>query len=120
VSVHRPEQVIWPTGQTQVPAAHTWSPRHEVPQPPQWEALERRSMQAPPQAVRPAEHEVVHSPLSHRGADAAHAAPHAPQFAGSVAGSTHPALQRRLPGEHVHVPELHTSLAPQRFSHAPQ
>jgi hypothetical protein len=77
-------------------------------------------MHAPPHAVRPAEHDTVHSPLSQRGADASHTAPHAPQFAGSVAGSMQLTPQRSCPEEHAHVPALHTSLASHRFPHAPQ
>jgi hypothetical protein len=120
VSVHTPEHSIRPAGQTQLPAVHTWSPPQEVPQSPQWEALEPRSMHAPPHALRPAEHDVAHCPLSQRGAEAVHAVPHAPQFAGSLAGSTHASPQRRSPAEHAHVPALHISVAPHRFAQVPQ
>jgi hypothetical protein len=45
---------------------------------------------------------------------------HAPQFAGSLEGSTQAFPQEIWPAGHTHAPALHVWPIPQAFAHAPQ
>jgi hypothetical protein len=65
-------------------------------------------------------HDAAHEPPEHAGAVAAQAAPHAPQFFGSLAMNVQIPLQRAPPFAHAHTPNTQAVPAEQSVSQAPQ
>jgi hypothetical protein len=91
-----------------------------LPQAPQFRALDARSRQERPHAFSPPVQEAAQVPPLQKGVGAAHPAPHVPQFAGSLARSTHAPSQRNAPSGHTQRPPTQLWLAAQTAPHAPQ
>jgi hypothetical protein len=82
-SVHCEPHSVVPAEHAHAPLTHAEPVGQEVLQLPQSNGSLVRSTQAPLQLVSPAPHTVVQAPPEHTW-PAAHAAPHEPQFAGSL------------------------------------
>jgi hypothetical protein len=81
-SAQVPAQSLVPAGQTHLPALQFWVAVHDAAHDPQWLALLVVSTHAPPQFVRLELQVAAHTPRSQTRSW--HAAPHAPQFFGSL------------------------------------
>jgi hypothetical protein len=106
-STQTPLHRSWPAGHWHLPEPQNEPPVHRTPHPPQLSLLDWTSTQAPPQAVRPAEHAARHLPDTHAGVPAAQAALQAPQWPGLFEVSTQVPPQSVVPVGHPQAPSTH-------------
>jgi hypothetical protein len=111
---------VLPPGQTHFEAWHTWVAPHAVLQPPHAEGSAVTSTQRLPQPVYGAEQAETHAPAWQKGEAPLHAAPHAPQFWGSLPTSVQVPPHESDEAGQAHLPSLHDWPAGHAVPQAPQ
>jgi hypothetical protein len=104
---HTPLQSDSPGGQAHVPAEHCAPPVQGRSHPPQCRSLESVSTQLCLQAINAGAHDAAQTPLSQNGVVPLQRIPQPPQFAVSLAASTHAPAHVIVPLGHTQRPPAH-------------